>query len=143
MNTGVTKKRTEELIIVFKLVVCSPINEAMPTVPSHLFGSSIKVRANTYSFQVAKKVSAAIVISAGVDKGKTILKRTPSLLQPSIIAASSIARGIVVKNPINIHILKGRAKPRSAIIKPGKVLINPHCLKVIYNGVTARTSGII
>jgi hypothetical protein len=50
------------------------------------------------SFQVKMNTKIARALSAGVDMGRMILTRMPRELQPSIWAASSSSRGMLMKN---------------------------------------------
>ena len=54
----------------------------------------------------------AVEIAVGLRIGKTILKKICSGLQPSIIAASSIASGTDFMKPVNMNTARPAPKPR-------------------------------
>ncbi len=60
-----------------------------------------------YSFQAWVKLNKKAMASAGVDKGKTTLKKAPNSEQPSTRAASSKLFGMESKYPFNTQIEKG------------------------------------
>ena len=60
----------------------------------------------------------------GATSGSTTRTKVCILLAPSILAASSISRGTVLKNPVRSHTAYGTEKDRYTITRPILVLIS-------------------
>ena len=71
----------------------------------------VKMRAYKNSFQEYRRQKIAVVASPGADKGSVIRQSTPTLPQPSMIAACSSSRGIVAKKLRINRRVKGRLNP--------------------------------
>jgi hypothetical protein len=75
------------------------------------------------------------VIIAGTDMGIMILMKVFQIEQPSIIAASSISRGMLLKKPVSIKIVVGRAKAEYGIIRDNRESVKPTFANIIKRGI--------
>ena len=73
-----------------------------------LAASRVSTRANRNSFHAKMKQRMAVAIIPGAARGMIILNKAPNLVDPSIIADSSISVGISWKKLLNIQTAKGR-----------------------------------
>src|SRR6266516_6365368 len=67
----------------------------------------MNVNAYTNSFTTSENEKMTTVRMPGSEIGKTMRTTVPSRDAPSIRAASSSSRGMVLKNPIKSHVAKG------------------------------------
>src|SRR2546430_6104457 len=67
----------------------------------------MNVNAYTNSFTTSEKEKITTVKMPGTEMGKTMRTSVPRRDAPSIRAASSSSRGIVLKNPIRSHVANG------------------------------------
>src|SRR5699024_12093603 len=70
-------------------------------------GRDITTRASTNSFQAWMKPNTPVEISPGAISGKVTRTKAPSLVQPSICAASSSSAGTPATNPRSIQTVNG------------------------------------
>ena len=68
--------------------------------------------AKSSSLHEATKAKMAVAATPGAASGRTILRREPNRVQPSIIALSSSSRGMDSKYPTSIQTVKGTVKEK-------------------------------
>src|SRR5213083_2587702 len=87
----------------------SPRINSVATPSGTGFWSEIEMNASEYRKSCMDSVNEKMidVMSPGQLTGSTTRSSAPSWLQPSIIAASSISNGTVLKNPIRSHVQNG------------------------------------
>jgi len=73
------------------------------------------------SFQPQMKAKTRAATSAGLDIGSTTRTRAPTLVQPSIMAASSISMGIDSKYPARNHTEKAKLNAAYVVISDALV----------------------
>lgn len=95
----------------------------IPTGVTQTFGLFVNVKATKNSSHAIKKENILVATIPGKLKGNVILSIAPTLVQPSIIAASSNSGGIKSKKPFKNQVLKGRLKATFAITKPYSVFM--------------------
>src|SRR5437762_7977281 len=81
-----------------------------PTESMRFCELEMNVNAYTNSFTTSENEKITTVRMPGTEIGKTMRTSVPSREAPSIRAASSSSRGIVLKNPINNQVAKGTVK---------------------------------
>ena len=84
------------------------------------------IRAPKYSPQAAKAMSSPTVVSPGQTMGSTTRHNVPSLLQPSIQAASSNSRGTSMKYSLINQTVNGRRPVKYARMRPGVGVQQPY-----------------
>src|SRR3954462_7777262 len=97
----------------------------MPTESTYIDESVVSTSAHTYEFQAIRKVKSATATSPGRASGRMMRQKVCRYDAPSIIAASSMSRGIERKNPISIHTENGSANDEYARIRAKYVLSKP------------------
>src|SRR6516162_6116171 len=80
---------------------------ATPKVTGFSSEEEMKVSAYTNSCMVSVNAKMITVRIPGSDRGSTVFTNAPMTVQPSTIAASSISRGIDLKNPISSQVQNG------------------------------------
>ena len=68
----------------------------------------LRTNAKTNSFQEKIKQNRVVTAIPGAARGKAMRQKSCQLLQPSIVAASSIATGNSIKKPLIIQTAKGK-----------------------------------
>ncbi len=98
---------------------------AMPTDSTYIDESVVSTSAHTYEFHAMRKVNSATATSPGRASGRITCQNACMYDAPSIIAASSMSRGIERKKPISIHTENGSANDEYARISARYVLRRP------------------
>ena len=71
-----------------------------------------------YSFHVVMNANTDVATSPGPISGSRIFTNTPSLVEPSTIAASSSSFGIPSRKPRSVQTQNGRTNVMYVTIKP-------------------------
>src|SRR5438034_11393974 len=87
----------------------SPTMLAMPTDSTYIDESVVSTNAHTYEFHAMRNVNSATATRPGRASGMITRQNACWYDAPSIIAASSMSRGIERKKPISIHTENGSA----------------------------------
>ncbi len=103
----------------------------------------VRQRAQRRSPQARRKAKRMVATIPGAITGKTILKNTPILVQPSTIAHWSSSTGTLSIKPFIIQVEKGRQMVRKAMIKPVRVSYRPTLERILKYGPTNSTPGNI
>src|SRR5436190_20076020 len=101
------------------------------------FCSEMDTKASEYRTSCMDSVNEKItaVITPGQLTGSTTRSSAPNWLHPSIIAASSISNGTVLKNPMRSHVQNG-------IVKVGYTTTSDHQESWRWSSITTRGSGM-
>src|SRR5687768_13888925 len=105
-----------------------------PTVIVLLSPEDTKTSAYRNSFHEKVKENSTAQMMPGNAMGSTTRMSACNRLQPSIIAHSSISRGMVRKYPMSSHVLKGTRKV-------GYVRMSAHGVSATPSRVTTMASG--
>src|SRR5271156_2852854 len=87
------------------------------------------------------KAKIETVVTAGLDKGKRILRKKLKRLAPSTTAASSSSPGIDRRKGLRMKIVIGREKAASGMAAPSRFSSNPIWRSSRYSGRLATLAG--
>src|SRR6516165_4866331 len=107
---------------------------ATPSVTGFSSDAEMKVSAYTNSCMVSVNAKMTTVRTAGSESGRIVFANAPTTVQPSTIAASSISRGIDLKNPISSQVQNG-------MVNVGYTTTSDHTESWSPSRVTTRDSG--